>query len=391
MEGGTPSADQNVPRDDKEPRVSSALCESECNAEVPPVSMDRVLPDDLLEQILARLPFADIVRAGATCTWWRGIITSETFQKKLLHGVLQRPWILRPPAYAYDPVYNLWYKLERPGFKSYYRSVKFASSTGLISVFEVDECGIPRLCVGNPLTRRWREIAQPPPSVKYVHRTTLAISASRTTLSYRISIVTINDLPGVQVGPELWIHLYNSKTRMWKTCMTEVSRGWKSGDESAICDGVLYFLIYSGDHVSPAVRCSLVMYDLSRQCSNEPLASLDLVSCPLAGGRLLNMREKLVLVGGIDKGDGVGIWVLNGREWHEIAHMPDDIFLGFRPYTWLDSYGSNDLIYFLRGYDPSHIVTFDMNQKQWSRNSFAKFPYEGWPGFCFEPQLEIVP
>ncbi|XP_030468330.2 F-box/kelch-repeat protein At3g61590-like [Syzygium oleosum] len=330
---------------------------------------------------------------------WRGIITSETFQKKLLLGVSQRPWTLRPPPYGYDPVYNVWYKLELPIFIPYYRFVKFASSTGLISVFVVDECGIPRLYVGNPLTRRWREIAQGP-SVKSINDTDLAISVSRTTLSYIVSIVTTKDLRGVLAGQEFSIHLYDSETRMWETRMTEALRGWTSGYQSAICDGVLYFLIHSTGDVSPENSCRLVMCDLSERCSNGLSANFVPVPCPRAHGRLMNMKEKLVLVGGIYKGDGalfrsiqgVGIWVLSGREWHEIARLPDDYVLGLGSFPWLHSYDLNDLIYFLRERDPSpHIVTFDKNQKQWSRNSFAPLLFQVGVGFCFEPQLDIVP
>ncbi|KAI6707738.1 hypothetical protein NL676_010700 [Syzygium grande] len=313
-----------------------------------------VLPNEILEQILVRLPFADVVIASAVCTRWRGIITSETFQKKLLLSVSQRPWILRPTPYGYDPVYNVWYKIELPRFKPYYRFVKFASSTGLISVFVVDECGIPRLYVGKPLTRRWREFAQAP-SVKSINYADLAILALR---------------------------------------------GWTSGYQSAICDGVLYFLIDSTGDVSPENSCRLVMYNLSERCSNGLSASFVRVPCPRAHGRPMNMKEKLVWVGIIYKGDGalfrsikgVGIWLLSGREWHEIARLPDDYVLGLGSFPWLHSYGLNDLIYFLRERDPSpHIVTFDKNQKQWSRNSFAPLLFQVGVGFCFEPQLDIVP
>ncbi|XP_030468328.2 F-box/kelch-repeat protein At3g61590-like [Syzygium oleosum] len=401
MDGETPSADQNVPRDDKQPRVSSALCEYECNAKIPLVSMDRVLPDDLLEQILACLPSADLVRAGAVCTWWRGIITSGSFRKILLPGVSQRPWfvldrLLGQRPCAYDPVYNVWYKLELPRFNLSSTSIAtFASSSGLIPVFGTGNDGSPRLYVCNPLTRRWREIARPPSSVKYVHRTTLAISVSRTTPSYRVSLVTTNYPPGVPFGREVSVHVYDSETRMWATRTTEVLRGWTSNSESAICAGVLYFLIYSS--VSPENSCGLVMYDLSGRCSDGLLASFVPFPCPLACQFLMNMKERVVLVGGLWNDEqasmkGIGIWVLSGGEWQEIARLPHDLFLGF-PVSGhgLKSWGVNDLIYIINR-PGSDMVIFDMSQKQWgSRNRPAEVPSRLSAGFCYEPRFEIVP
>ncbi|GMP43676.1 hypothetical protein CsSME_00012950 [Camellia sinensis var. sinensis] len=47
----------------------------EGNKEVMAVSLDLVLPDDLLERILAYLPIASIFRAGCVCKRWYEIVT----------------------------------------------------------------------------------------------------------------------------------------------------------------------------------------------------------------------------------------------------------------------------------------------------------------------------
>ena len=116
------------------------------------------------------------------------------------------------------------------------------------------------------------------------------------------------------------------------------SGGWRGGDESVICDGVLYFLIYSTGNGAPENRHGLIAYNLSSRFSHSLLnRSFIPVPCPLtyACGRLMNLKGKLVMVGGIGKQDradiikGIGIWLLNGREWQEIAHMPHKYFQGF--------------------------------------------------------------
>uniref|UniRef100_A0A7C8YKG9 F-box domain-containing protein n=1 Tax=Opuntia streptacantha TaxID=393608 RepID=A0A7C8YKG9_OPUST len=43
------------------------------------VSVDSILPDDLLERILAYLPVASLFRAGCVCKRWHDIVTSKRF------------------------------------------------------------------------------------------------------------------------------------------------------------------------------------------------------------------------------------------------------------------------------------------------------------------------
>ncbi|MCD7460447.1 hypothetical protein HAX54_043578 [Datura stramonium] len=120
---------------------------------------------------------------------------------------------------------------------------------------------------------------------------------------------------------------------MWATPLTEVLTGWRGGDESVICDGVLYFLIYSTGGGGPDNRHGLITYNLLSRSSHGLLIKTFIpVPCSLTCGRLMNLKEKLVMVGGIGKPDrpdiikGIGIWVLKGKEWQEIARMPRRAF-----------------------------------------------------------------
>nr|POE97206.1 f-box/kelch-repeat protein [Quercus suber] len=318
----------------------------EGNTEATAVSVDLILPDDLLERILAYLPIASIFRAGSVCKRWHEIVSSN--------------------SYAYDPTLRKWYGFELPDIKP---DCFIASSCGLVGFMDNDSRS--ELYVCNPITKRFRKLVEPP-GLKFSDYSALAISVDRISHVYTITVVKSKQVPGNFFQWDIAIHIYDSETRMWTTPLTEVFGGWRGGDESVICDGVLYFLIYSTGNGAPENRHGLIAYNLSSRFSHSLLnRSFIPVPCPLTCGRLMNLKGKLVMVGGIGKQDradiikGIGIWLLNGREWQEIARMPHKYFQGFGEFDDVfASSGTDDLIY-IQSYGAPALLVFDMNQKQW--------------------------
>ncbi|XP_030540962.2 F-box/kelch-repeat protein At3g61590 [Rhodamnia argentea] len=367
------------------------------------VSLDLILPDDLLERILACLPVASIFKAGSVCKRWHELVSSRRFLWNLSQVPSQKPWYFmfmssdEPGGYAYDPTLRKWYNVGLPCIETpnWFK----ASSCGLVSFMDNDSRS--ELYVCNPISRRSRKLAEPP-GLKFSDYSALAMSTSRVSNGYQISIVKSKEVPGKIFQWDISIHLYDSETRMWATLSTEVFTGWRAGDESVICDGILYFLIYSTGGGAPENRHGLVPYDLSGRSSHALLIRNSIaVPCPLTCGRLMNLKENLVMVGGIGKQDrpdiikGIGIWMLRGREWQEIARMPHRFFQGFGE---LDdvfaSSGMDDVIY-IQSYGSSLLLLFDMNQKQWKWSLKCpvtkRFPLQLFTGFSFEPRLEIAP
>ncbi|KAF8032501.1 hypothetical protein BT93_D1421 [Corymbia citriodora subsp. variegata] len=367
------------------------------------VSLDLILPDDLLERILACLPVASIFRAGSVCKRWQEIVSSRRFLWNLSQVLSQKPWYFMftssddPGGYAFDPILRKWYNIELPRIRT---SNWFkASSCGLISFMDNDSRS--ELYVCNPITRQSKKLAEPP-GLKFSDYSALAMSTSRVSNGYQISVVKSKQIPGNFVQWDLSIYLYDSEAMMWVTSHTEVFTGWRAGDESVICDGILYFLIYSTGGSAPENRHGLIPYDLSGRSSHGLLINNSIsVPCPLTCGRLMNLKGNLVMVGGIGKQDrpdiikGIGIWMLKGKEWQEIARMPHKFFQGFGE---LDdvfaSSGMDDLIY-IQSYGSSMLLLFDMNQKQWRWSPKCpvtkRFPLQLFTGFSFEPRLEIAP
>ncbi|KAJ4969650.1 hypothetical protein NE237_002749 [Protea cynaroides] len=79
----------------------------------PVISIDFLLPDDLLERIFAYLPIASIFRAGCVCKRWNEIVNSRR-----LNVLSQKSWYFmftnsdEPIGYAYDPILIKWHSLE---------------------------------------------------------------------------------------------------------------------------------------------------------------------------------------------------------------------------------------------------------------------------------------
>ncbi|OIV91991.1 hypothetical protein TanjilG_07730 [Lupinus angustifolius] len=377
--------------------------DEEGDKEATAVSLDVNLPDDLLEIILAYLPIASIFRAGCVCKRWHMIVHSKRFLWTLSHVGPQKPWYFmftssyQPIGYAYDPVLRKWHGIELPFIET--SNWFIASSCGMVCFMDNDSRS--ELCVCNPITKTCRKLKEPP-SLKISDYSALAFSVNRESQSYAVAIVKSKQVPENFFQWDISINIYDSEEVTWGTSITEVLTGWRGGDESVICNGVLYFLVYSAGVGPPENRHALIAYNVSSRDPQVRLArSFIQVPCSLTCGRLMNMKEKLVMVGGIGKLDrpdiikGIGIWILNDRKWEEIAKMPHKFFQGFGE---LDdvfaSRGADDLIY-IQSYGAPALLIFDMNHKHWKWAQKCpvtkRFPLQLFTGFCFEPNLEFAP
>ncbi|KAJ7951247.1 F-box/kelch-repeat protein [Quillaja saponaria] len=377
--------------------------EDEGNKEISAVSLDMILPDDLLERILVYLPIASIFRAGSVCKRWHEIISSRRFLWNFSEVLSQKPWYFmftssdEPIGYSYDPILRKWYGIELPCIDT--SNSFIASSCGLVCFMDNDSRS--ELCVCNPITKQSKKLEEPP-GFKFSDYSAHAISVNRASQGYTIAVVKSKQVPGNFFQWDISIHIYDSGTMMWLTSLTEVLTGWRGGDESVICDGVLYFLIYATGGGTIENRHGLIAYDLcNHSCHGLLIKSFIPVPCPLTCGRLMNLKEKLVMVGGIGKQDrpdiikGIGVWILNGKKWEEIARMPHKFFQGFGEFDDVfASSGTDDLIY-IQSYGAPALLIFDTNHKQWKWSQKCpvtkKFPLQLFTGFCFEPRLEVVP
>lgn len=367
------------------------------------VSLDSILPDDLLERILAYLPIASIFRAGSVCKRWNEVVNSKRFlwSSDILP---QKPWYFMftsgddAGGYAYDPILRKWYAFELPCIET--SNWFITSSHGLVCFMDND--GRSQLFVCNPITRESKKLKEPP-DVKSDY-SALAMSVDQKSHCYTVAVVKSKQVPDDFLQWNMSIHIYDSEAETWVTSVVELFTEWRGGDESVVCDGVLYCLIYSTRFMgrNSENRHALIMYDLSRRSSHVSLIQTRVpVPCSLTCGRLMNLNDNLVMVGGIGKQDrpdiikGIGIWILKDREWREVSRMPHKFFQGFGEFDDVfASSGTDDLIY-IQSYGAPALLIFDMNQKQWKWSQKCpvtkRFPLQLFTGFCFEPRLEVSP
>ncbi|KAJ7007776.1 hypothetical protein NC653_006722 [Populus alba x Populus x berolinensis] len=75
------------------------------------------------------------------------------------------------------------------------------------------------------------------------------------------------------------------------------------------------------------------------------------------------------MVGGIGKQDrpdiikGIGIWVLNGKDWQEIARMPYKFFQGFGELDDVFACSGTDNLIYIQSYGAPALLVFYFNQK----------------------------
>ncbi|KAJ8501055.1 hypothetical protein OPV22_011607 [Ensete ventricosum] len=366
------------------------------------VSLDAILPDDLLEKVLSFLPIASIVRSSSVCKRWYEAVHSGWHSRAEMSP--QKPWYFMftcsddaVSGYVYDPSLRKWYGFDFPCIERSNWSV--SASGGLVCLMDGENRN--RIFVCNPITRDQKRLRDAPGG-KAPDYTALAMSVDRSAHSYTVALAKCKQAPQDYCQWGLSIHIYESGTRSWATLFSEVLVGWRGGDECVICDGVLYYLIYSTGvlrNVEP--RHCLAMYDLSARPSRTSLMQMAVPApCSLTCGRLMNLKDRLVMVGGIGKHDrpgiikGIGIWELHNRAWRAVTRMPQKFFQGFGEFDDVFASGGADDLIYIQSFGSPALLTFDVTQRVWrwsAKSPMSKrFPLQLFTGFCFEPRLAIA-
>eukprot|EP00250_Pteridium_aquilinum_P014325 c21916_g1_i4 orf=797-2053(+) len=362
--------------------------------------LSKSLPDELLEKILASLPIISIFRAGAVCKRWNAITTSRRFFSlcKVKEKASSGPWYFmykesqNTEGLVYDPSAKKWHSFTLPLVEN---SAWFAASSNGLVCFADNSYGYT-LYVCNPMTKSWTRIPEP------LQRWSSDYYAVSMTLdkASKVQFVVVarsSQVPNDYSRWSLSIEACNSFSQKWRTVASTTLHGWRGGENSVICDGIVYCVIHSTAMVgsrNDECRLGLLSYELSRgilQVGTMPMP------CPLTCAKLVNCNERLIMVGGIGKSDvvrGIGIWEL-GTMWREISRMPNKFFRGFGEFDDVfSSSGAEELIY-IHAYGSPQLLLYSIRHQSWRWSQkcpmVKKHPLHLFTGFCFEPSLDITP
>ncbi|CAM8909616.1 unnamed protein product [Rhodiola kirilowii] len=356
---------------------------SDKEKEVSEFSINSILPDELLEQILFYLPVTSVIRARSVCRKWREITSSTRF---LWNASQKQPWFLKfiasenkPNRYVYD---QKWQGSNLLDMIEFYRFCD--SSDGLVCYMEDNAIAI-HVC--NPITRERKMLQAAPCLIEGEATVLINISVNLRAHKYNVSLLTFG------LSGELSVQIYDSETMKWDTTShTEVLTGWKNGYMSVICNRVVYFLINSTDY-DDSHEHGLIAYDFSGNSSSTHgtlLNSFIPLPCSYICG-LMNLKGKLIIVTTIgrpideDLNTGFSIWLLKGKDWQEISRVTHTCFYCRVQRYGYSCSGADDLIYIHSNYG-RRLVVFDMNSKQWK--DCQKFPRkDAFNGFCLLPRL----
>lgn len=237
--------------------------------------MDDV-PEDLLAQILARLPVVSLAQVRSVCRKWNRIVTSHS------HAVTgpqhAHPWLFgcrwmrfeeggpcRIVLRAFDPVSSRWFSFPLPtAGKNYALSTmcggpgRFSGLVLLREPFSTYVDGVVRQCagihywVGNPLLQRWEHVAFDRKlfrrGASYVNQ--LAVDESTNTFK----ILHFEHGRFKKLSCEQWtVHIYNSSERRW----TRGATTWLAAASDYRMEGVasskdtvyLPFISTKGGHI----------------------------------------------------------------------------------------------------------------------------------------------
>ncbi|GAB2296726.1 hypothetical protein Dimus_030833 [Dionaea muscipula] len=367
------------------------------------VCINFVLPDDLLGQVLGHLPITSIVRAGSVCKKWNDMVHSGEFIK--ISGVTsQKPWYFmftrsnKPLGHVFDPTLVKWYNFRIPYVET--PDCPMASSSGLLCF--TPNSSMRDLYVCNPITKNCRKL-EVPRSLEYPHYSALTISLNAISSIYTVAILRSVQYPGEMLIWDVAIDVYRSDKLAWESPIMVTLHGWRAGYDCVICDGTLYFVVYPSGIVEFArSHCGLLTYHLDSQSLNADVQdNLIPAPCAMTCMRLMNLREELVMVGGIEKPGrqgiikGIGIWVLEGRKWVEVSRMPNKFFRGCGEFDDVFASSGFDEVIFIQSYGSPALLMFNMNSKQWKWSQKCpvskKCSLELFSGICFEPRLDILP
>lgn len=316
-----------------------------------------MLPEDLLNEILARVPPFMIFRLRSVCKRWNLILQDSSFLKFHSQVPSHGPCLLTfwknsqtPQCSVFSLPLKTWYRIPFT-FLPPWAFWLVGSSGGLVCFSGLDGLTFKTL-VCNPLTQTWRTL----PSMHYNQQRQLIMVVDRTDRSFKV--IATSDIYGDKSLPT---EVYNSKLNIWSLHQVMPAVNLCSS-KMAYCDSKLYL-----ETLSPL---GLMMYRLDTGYwehipAKFPRSLLD-------GYLVAGTQKRLFLVGRIglySTLQSMRIWELDHAKimWVEISRMPPKYFRALLRLSAerFECFGQDNLICFT-SWNQGKGLLYDVDKKVWS-------------------------
>ncbi|KAG6578531.1 F-box/kelch-repeat protein, partial [Cucurbita argyrosperma subsp. sororia] len=316
-----------------------------------------MLPEDLLNEILARVPPFLIFRFRSVCKRWNSILQDSSFLKFHAQVSSHGPCLLTfwknsqtPQCSVFSLPLKTWYKIPFT-FLPPWAFWLVGSSGGLVCFSGLDGLTFKTL-VCNPLTQKWRAL----PNMHHNQQRQLILVVDRTHRSFKV--VATSDIYGDKSLPT---EVYDSRLNRWLLHQTMPAVNLCSS-KMAYCDSKLYL-----EALSPL---GLMMYRLDTGYwehipARFPRSLLD-------GYLVAGTQKRLFLVGRIglySTLQSMRIWELDHAKimWVEISRMPPKYFRVLLRLSAerFECFGQDNLICFT-SWNQGKSLLYDVDKKVWS-------------------------
>ncbi|XP_073001959.1 F-box/kelch-repeat protein At5g15710-like [Typha latifolia] len=314
------------------------------------------LPEDLLIEVLARVPPILLFQMRSVCRRWNSIFNDRRFltshSKVPSHGPClltfwNSPQIRKCLIFSFP--LKAWYG--NPfAFLPAWASWLVGSSNGLVCFAGYDGFHF-KILVCNPLLQTWRTL----PRMHYNEKRRLVLAVDRIDRSFKI--IAASSICGKAVATEV----YDSKLNCW-TIHEVMPTLELCSAQMALCDSRLYV-----ETISPL---GLLMYrlDTGRWEQISVVFPGRLIDAYLVAGA----QKRLFLVGRIGLNaafQSVQIWELDHAKsvWKELSRMPPTYFRALMRLSAerFECFGQDNLIFFTSLKQGTGAL-FDAHKKSWS-------------------------
>ncbi|XP_071693365.1 F-box/kelch-repeat protein At5g15710-like [Rutidosis leptorrhynchoides] len=318
-----------------------------------------MLPEDLLNEILARVPPFMIFRLRSVCKRWNSILQDNAFLKFHSQVPSHGPCILtfwknsqsqKPQCSVFSLPLKQWYRIPF-GFLPHWAVWLVGSSGGLVCFSGLDGSTFKTI-ICNPLTQAYRIL----PPMHYNQQRQLTMVVDRKQQSFKI--IAANDHYGDTLLPT---EVYDSKLNRWSLHQKMPAVNLCSS-KMAFCDSSLYL-----ETLSPL---GLMMYRVDT-CRWEHI-SAKFPRSLLDGYLVAGSKKRLFLVGRVGVYctlQSMRIWELDHEKvmWVEITRMPPRYYRSLLRLSAdrFECFGQNNLILFT-SWNQGKGLLYDVDKKTWS-------------------------